>query len=290
MKNYIMKIKTKLSLYSKKKTSNIFDGSYKSIYQGNGLDFENLREYIPGDSIRDIDWKASSRSGKVLIKRYIAEKKHNVMLVFDTGKSMSAHTDSMDEKKEIALYVGGIIGYMAAKNGDNVGAIYNRNTMIQYFPFRTGLGNIERILAEYDREKFDDYETDIEKTLDYIVRTINRRMIVVVITDAMGIANIQHNTLKKLSYQHDVLFVSINDATVSGRQTYDVEDSKYIPDFFSGYKELLQMQQSMKASLDAANEKKLNQNRIVSTCIDNEEEIVEKIIELLGGQAHANNR
>lgn len=290
MKNYIMKIKTKLSLYSKKKTSNIFDGSYKSIYQGNGLDFENLREYIPGDSIRDIDWKASSRSGKVLIKRYIAEKKHNVMLAFDTGKSMSAHTDSMDEKKEIALYVGGIIGYMAAKNGDNVGAIYNRNTMIQYFPFRTGLGNIERILTEYDREKFDDYETDIEKTLDYIVRTINRRMIVVVITDAMGIANIQHNTLKKLSYQHDVLFVSINDATVSGRQTYDVEDSKYIPDFISGNKELLQMQQSMKASLDAANEKKLNQNRIVSTCIDNEEEIVEKIIELLGGQAHANNR
>ena len=290
MKNYIMKIKTKLSLYSKKKTSNIFDGSYKSIYQGNGLDFENLREYIPGDSIRDIDWKASSRSGKVLIKRYIAEKKHNVMLVFDTGKSMSAHTDSMDEKKEIALYVGGIIGYMAAKNGDNVGAIYNRNTMIQYFQFRTGLGNIERILTEYDREKFDDYETDIEKTLDYIVRTINRRMIVVVITDAMGIANIQHNTLKKLSYQHDVLFVSINDATVSGRQTYDVEDSKYIPDFISGNKELLQMQQSMKASLDAANEKKLNQNRIVSTCIDNEEEIVEKIIELLGGQAHANNR
>ena len=290
MKNYIMKIKTKLSLYSKKKTSNIFEGSYKSIYQGNGLDFENLREYIPGDSIRDIDWKASSRSGKVLIKRYIAEKKHNVMLVFDTGKSMSAHTDSMDEKKEIALYVGGIIGYMAAKNGDNVGAIYNRNTMIQYFPFRTGLGNIERILTEYDREKFDDYETDIEKTLDYIVRTINRRMIVVVITDAMGIANIQHNTLKKLSYQHDVLFVSINDATVSGRQTYDVEDSKYIPDFISGNKELLQMQQSMKASLDAANEKKLNQNRIVSTCIDNEEEIVEKIIELLGGQAHANNR
>ena len=254
------------------------------------MDFENLREYIPGDSIRDIDWKASSRSGKVLIKRYIAEKKHNVMLVFDTGKSMSAHTDSMDEKKEIALYVGGIIGYMAAKNGDNVGAIYNRNTMIQYFPFRTGLGNIERILTEYDREKFDDYETDIEKTLDYIVRTINRRMIVVVITDAMGIANIQHNTLKKLSYQHDVLFVSINDATVSGRQTYDVEDSKYIPDFISGNKELLQMQQSMKASLDAANEKKLNQNRIVSTCIDNEEEIVEKIIELLGGQAHANNR
>lgn len=290
MKDYITKIRAKLSLYSRKKTSNIFDGSYKSIYQGNGLDFENLREYIPGDSIRDIDWKASSRSGKVLIKRYIAEKKHNVMLVFDTGKSMSAHTDSMDEKKVIALYAGGIIGYMAAKNGDNVGAIYNRNTMIQYFPFRTGLGNIERILTEYDREKFDDYDTDIEKTLDYIVRTINRRMIVIVITDAMGIANINHNTLKKLSYQHDVLFISINDATVSGSHAYDVEDDKYIPEYISQNKDLLEMQKNMRVNLETSNEKKLIQNRIVSTCIDSEEEVVEKIIELLGGQAHADNR
>ena len=290
MKDYITKIKGKLSLYSRKKTSNIFDGSYKSIYQGNGLDFENLREYIPGDSIRDIDWKASSRSGKVLVKRYIAEKKHNVMLVFDTGKSMSAHTDSMDEKKEIALYVGGTIGYMAAKNGDNVGAIYNRNSMIQYFPFRTGLGNIERILTEYDREKFDDYETDIEKTLDYIVRNINRRMILIVITDAAGVYNISNNTLKKLSYQHDVLFVSINDATVSGSQAYAVEDDVYIPDFISSNKELLKMQQDMKEKLEVANEKKLIQNRIVSVSVDREAEVVEKIIELLGGQAYANNR
>lgn len=290
MKDYITKVKAKLSLYSTKKTSNIFDGSYKSIYQGNGLDFENLREYIPGDSIRDIDWKASSRSGKILIKRYIAEKKHNVMLVFDTGKSMSAHTDSMDEKKEIALYVGGIIGYIAAKNGDNVGAIYNRNSMIQYFPFRNGLNNIEKILTDYDREKFDHYETDIEKTLNYIVRNINRRMIIVVISDAMGIHNISHNTLKKLSYQNDVLFVSINDATVSGEQAYAVADDVYIPDFISGNKELLKMQQDIKKELDISNEKKLAQNRIASVCINEQAEVVEKIIELLGGQAHANNR
>ena len=70
--NYVAKIRAKVSISANKKTSNLFDGSYKSVYQGNGLDFENLREYNPGDSIRDIDWKATSRSGKVLVKIYIA--------------------------------------------------------------------------------------------------------------------------------------------------------------------------------------------------------------------------
>lgn len=288
--NYITKIRLKLSISANKKTSNIFDGSYRSVYQGNGLDFENLREYNPGDNIRDIDWKATSRSGKVLVKRYIAEKKHNVMIVFDTGKSMSAHTDSMQVKKDIALGAGGVIGYLSAQNGDNVGAIYNRNGKIQFYPFRTGLANIEKILTEYDREVFDDYETDIEKTLEYIVRNINRKMIMIVVTDPMGIAKISQNTLKKLVHQHNVLFISINDAKLTDGKAFDVERDSYVPDFISENKELLKMEQDIKQRLDAENEKKLLQNRIVSTCIDNEEEIVDKIIELLGGHKYANNR
>ena len=288
--NYISKIRTKLSIISSKKTSNIFDGSYKSVYQGNGLDFENLREYNPGDNIRDIDWKATSRSGKVLIKRYIAEKKHNIMIVFDTGKSMSAHTDSLQVKKDIALNAGGIIGYIAAQNGDNVSAIYNRNGMIQFYPFRTGMNNIEQILTEYDREIFDHYETDIEKTLEYIVRNIKRKMIMFVVTDAMGISKISHNTLKKLVHQHNVLFISINDAKLTDGKAYDVDKSSYVPEFISGNKKLLQQEKYIKQRLDEENAKKLLQNRIATTSIDSEEEVVDKIIELLGGHKYANNR
>ena len=280
--NYITKIRAKISIHSNKKTSNIFDGSYKSVYQGNGLDFENLREYNPGDNIRYIDWKATSRSGKVLVKRYIAEKKHNIMIVFDTGKSMAAHTDSMEIKKNIALNAGGTIGYLAAQNGDNVSAIYNRNGKIQFYPFRTGLSNIEKILTEYDREIFDDYETDIEKTLEYIVKNIKRKMIMFVVTDAFGIANISDNTLKKLVYQHNVLFISINDAKITDGKSFDVGKDLYIPKFISNNKELLKLEKEMRQKLEEDNEKKLLKNRIVSTSIDNEEEIVDKIIELLG--------
>ncbi len=288
--NYVTKIRAKVNIYSSKKSSNLFDGSYKSIFQGNGLDFENLREYIPGDNIRDIDWKASSRSGKMLVKRYVAEKKHNIMLVWDTGKKMTAHTKDLDVKKDIALDVGGIIGYLAARNGDNVGAIYNRKGLIQYHQLRTGTHNIERILTTFDREKLDDYEADLEKSLEYIVRNIRRRMIVFVITDAKGIRDIDENVLKKLTYQHDVLFVQIGDADYTDGNGYDMEKNLYIPAFFTSNKKLAKMEQELKDKIAEENADKLVQHRIVSTNIDCDEEMVDKIVELLTSHRFANAR
>ena len=75
--DYITRIKSNIAIHTKIKATSILDGSYKSVFMGKSLNFEDLREYIPGDNIRDIDWKASSRSRMLLVKRYIAEKKHN---------------------------------------------------------------------------------------------------------------------------------------------------------------------------------------------------------------------
>lgn len=296
--NYVTKIRAKVNIYASKKSSNLFDGSYKSIYQGNGLDFENLREYIPGDNIRDIDWKASSRSGKMLVKRYVAEKKHNIMLVWDSGKKMTAHTRGMEIKKDLALNVGGILGYLAAKNGDNVGALYNRNGMIQYHPLRTGMHNIERILTTYDKENFEGYDSDLEKNLDYIVKNITRKMIIIVISDATGIRDVSESTLKKLVGRHDVLFVRIGDADYTSvdmrnqmiQATFNMEKDTYIPEFIARNKKLIKLEQEARKKLDDANEDKLLQYRIISTEIDSEEEMVDRIVELLEGHRYANNR
>lgn len=288
--NYVTQIRAKVGIYAKKKSSNIFDGSYRSIYKGNGMDFENLREYIPGDSLRDVDWKASSRSGKILVKRYVAEKKHNIMVVYDTGKKMCAHTNGMQIKRKLALNVGGVISFLAEKNGDNVGAIYNRNTMIQYFQLRTGLMNVERILTQYDREDFANYDTDIEKSLEYIIKNVRRKMILFVITDSSGVKSVSESTLKKLSYQHDVFVISIGDATLTNGNSFDNDNSKYIPEYISNNSELMKMELEMRQKIDLENEKKLLKYKIMSTKIDADEEIVGKVIELLGGHKNANNR
>lgn len=290
IKSYVGKIRSLVNIHSTKKSSSLFDGSYKSIFKGNGFDFENLREYIPGDNIRDIDWKASSRGGKLLVKRYIAEKQHNIMLVFDTGKKMSANSRGGQSKKDVALNAGGAIGYLAAKNGDNVGAMYNRDGMFQYFQLKPGMDNMERILSAYDKEEFSDYYGDITKTLDYIVKNIRRRMVIFVISDAAGIKSISDDTLKKLTYQHDVLVMDISDADLTDGKAYNVDRDKYIPDYIANNKKLRDIELSTKNQIYEDNERKLIKYKVVSVKIDSEEQIVEKVIELLGGHKYANSR
>ncbi len=290
MNNYVSKIRAKISIFAKNKTSNLFDGSYKSVFQGNGMDFENLREYIQGDNIKDIDWKATSRSNKVLVKRYIAEKKHNIMLVFDSGKKMSAVTADFEKKKDIALNAGGTIGYLAAINGNNVGAVFNQNGMIQYYPLRTGMFNIERILTMYDREKLEDYKSDIDKSLQYLVKYVNRRMIIFVITDEEGISSISEDSLKKLTHMHDVLFINIRDCELTDGNAYSVDRNVYVPEFVSNNVKLKELEKQTKEKINEDNEDKLNKYRIVSTRISCQDELVDRVTELLGGHKYANSR
>lgn len=290
MMKYIPKIQTRVNIHARKRTNNLFDGSYKSIYTGNGLDFENLREYIPGDNIRDIDWKASARSKNLLVKRYIAEKKHNICLVLDSGINFLADTKALESKKEIALYTAGTISYLAAVNGDNVGAVYNRDGLIQFHPLRAGLNNVERILTEYDRQAFGNYRGNLSKSLDYVIRNISKRMIVFVISDMKGIHSIDEATLKKLHYLHDVLFISISDAPLTGSPAYNVESSLYMADYITGNKKLQKAEEEIQNRILEDNHRKLIKNQIVSTVIDSEEEITNQIIELLEKHKYADNR
>ncbi len=290
MMNYITRIQARIHIHARKKTSSIFDGSYKSIYTGNSLDFDNLREYIPGDNVNDIDWKASARSKNLLIKRYVAEKRHNVMLVFDTGTAFLGHTGAGEIKKILALHVGGTVACLAAQNGDSVGAIYDRKGMIQFHPLRAGLGNVEHILTAYDKEHFDGYKGDLAKSLNYLVKNIPQSMIVFVISDAHGIYHLEERLLKQLSFRHDVLFISIGDAFLTGSKSYDLDRNRYVSDYIAGNKKLRKLEQEMKEQIADANEKKLIHNRIVSTEIHSEDEIAEKVMELLERHKYANNR
>ena len=89
--DYITKVKANISIYATQKTSSVLDGTYTSVYMGRSMNFEDLREYVPGDSIRDIDWKASSRSRNLLVKRYVAEKKHNILLLMGLNMFSCSH-------------------------------------------------------------------------------------------------------------------------------------------------------------------------------------------------------
>ena len=283
---YITKIKANLSIYTKKKTSNILDGSYNSIYRGKSMNFEDLREYIIGDNVKDIDWKASARSNKILIKQYIAEKKHNVLFILDSGRKMLADTKDLDSKKEVALMATGTIAYLVDKHGDSISAIYKGKENIKLFPFRTGLYNIEKILNSYEREI--DTENNIESLINYVLRFIKRRMIIFIITDIDGLNNISEETLRKLSLLHDVMFINISDALMTGYNAFDVDKDCYIPDYILEDQKLKDIELDIKTKIYEETKEKFKKYKIITTTINKQKDIVSDVFKLLERRKNAN--
>lgn len=283
---YITKIKANLSIYTKRKTSNILEGSYNSIYKGKSMNFEDLREYVIGDNVKDIDWKASARSNKILIKQYIAEKKHNVLFILDTGKKMLADTRDLDSKKDVALMATGTIAYLVDKHGDSISAIYNGKDNIKLFPFKTGLYNIEKILNSYEREI--DAENSLEDLISYVLKFIRRRMIIFVITDIDGMSNISENTLKKLSLLHDVMFINISDALMTGYNAFDIDKDSYIPDYILEDEKLKDIELEIKSKIYDETKERFKRYKIVTTTINKQKDIVNDVLKLLERRKHAN--
>ena len=283
---YITKVKANLSIYTKKKTSNFLEGSYNSIYKGRSMNFEDLREYVVGDNVKDIDWKASARANKILIKRYISEKKHNILFILDSGKKMLANTKDLDFKKEVALMTMGTIGYLVDKNGDSISAIYKSNDKIRLFPFKSGLYNIEKILTTYEKEI--ENEGNLEDTINYVLKFIRRKMIIFIITDIGGMNDISDETFKKLSLLHDVMFINISDALMTGYNSYDVDQENYIPDYILEDEKLKDIELELKSKIYGETKEKLKKYRITTTTINNQKDVVNDVLKLLERRKNAN--
>jgi len=285
---YINKIKANIKVYSNNKTSNILDGTYKSVYKGKSMNFENLREYVINDDVKDIDWKSSARSGTLLVKQFISEKKHNIMLVMDTGIKMNADTDKHENKKEISLYAGGTLGYLAIHNDDYIGMLYSMDDKVIYKPFRYNLFNLEEYLCEYDKYAFNE-GININECLKYIYKNIKKKMIIFVITDIEGIDSIESKTLKQLNQNNDVLFININDNYMYGDNIFDVSNNKYIPSNILNNKNLNKIEKEIRDNLFKKNKNKLKRNNINIVSISSISEINSKILELIEEHKYASN-
>ena len=283
--DYVSKIKFGLKRYktiaTDKATSRVLDGSYNSIYKGRSMNFDELREYVPGDDIKDIDWKATSRSQKVLIRQYIAEKRHNIMLVMDANRRMLAETKAGEEKGEVALMAGGTLAYMVTDNGDYVSGLYYHDEKMERSPFKTGFLNLEFLLEGYAKCLTPTNKSDLNGILRYIMHNIKRRMIVVMVTDTEGILNLQDNLLGQITMVHDVLLINVSDADIFGKKVYNVDDAGYIPPFISQSKAIQREQKKIQLEMEKQATAKLNRFGIPWVEVDTQNRVDGKIAELL---------
>ena len=294
--SHINKIKGNIAIYAKNKASNILDGSYKASFKGKSQNFDELREYNIGDNVRDIDWKASARSNSVLVKQYVAEKKHNILFILDNKLSMNAHAkDAKTLKMDLLLDTAGTIAYLAYGNGDYTGCIYTLNEQEHFFPFKQSMYNIEYYLTSYEEDlknakENQGEETNINKSLKYILDNVNKNMIIFIFTDLVGLENMDQNLLKTLSYRNDIMIVNVEDANLYDDNSYDFDKDKYFSAIFLKNKKLREIEEKQKKEIYEKCDKEYTKFQVTVISIGNINDIVPTVIELLERHRYAISR
>jgi len=279
--DYLSRIRANLTLYSKKKTSNLLDGGFRSIFRGRSLDFDDLREYTYGDNVRDIDWKSSSKTGKTLVRRYIAERKHNILLIGDSGLKMVADTDAGEPKEKLAVMTLGSLAYLANRHGDDFALLMNRGSGMDFSFFKSGEVHFERIVRRYETSIGQTPRRDLGSLLNYVADHFRRRMLIFIVTDMEGASHVDDRLLKKLTVQSDVLFLTISDAYLTGDMAYDVEGKDYEPEFLQSSRRLGRLERSERKSRRASFETLCKRYDVGFTEIHKEAELIDRIAELM---------
>ena len=225
--DYLTRIRSLISLHSTKLTSNVLEGTFRSTYRARSMDFDDLREYTWGDNVKDIDWRSSARTGKTLVRRFVAERRHNIMIVADCGSKMDASSSFGEDKAQLAVDVVGTIAYIALLHGDDVALMTGGATGISFTGFHGSRNHVETCLATYDRDVRTDGTDRLDAMFDHVVEAMGRKMILFVVTDMEGLESLHDRALAKLSLRNDVLIVDIDDAYMFGSSLWDAEAGDY---------------------------------------------------------------
>jgi len=203
----IKKIK-RIHIKSSKIVNNIMAGQYKSVFRGSGIEFEEVREYSPGDDIKALDWKVSARLGKPFIKLYQEERESIVMLLIDMSASLKFGTFS-GQKLEKVAEVASVLAFNAIKNSDKVGAIFFTDHIEKYIPPKKGSSHIWRLIKEIFTFVPSGRGTDISAALDYLGKISRKKSFVFILSDFFD-----DNYLKSLTIlrqRHEIIGVMIYD-------------------------------------------------------------------------------
>jgi uncharacterized protein (DUF58 family) len=157
-------------------------GAYLSHFKGRGMDFEELREYIPGDDVRDIDWNVTHRLGRVFVKRFREERELTAVLAVDVSAS-SQFGSANRTKREFACEIAATLAFSAAKNGDKVALLLFTDEVELFVAPRKGRRHILRIVRELLTCKPRKRGTDISSALGFLNHVLHRRAIVFLLTD-----------------------------------------------------------------------------------------------------------
>jgi uncharacterized protein (DUF58 family) len=185
-----------------------FAGRYESIFKGRGMEFDEVREYQPGDDIRTIDWNVTARTGWLHVKKYVEERELTVLIVFDASGSFDFGTE-MRLKRDLAAEVGAVLAFAAIRNNDKVGLLVFTDEIETFVPPRKGRKHVLRIIREILGFKPRSKGTNIAQALEYAMRVVKRHSVMFCISDFRDKG--YESALTVANRKHDVVAVTITD-------------------------------------------------------------------------------
>ena len=237
MERLLRRVQSRLHIHAHRAVLGLLEGEYRSVFHGRSMDFDDLRPYVPGDEVKDIDWKATARHGSPLIKRYIAARQHTIVLVVDTGRDMAALASSGESKRDIAILAAGTVGYLAIRHGDPVALVAGTSEKTEYVAGGLTESHLERLLQRIQADTtLAGGPSGLAAQLAYVSRVFRHRRIVVVVGDDRELTEGEQKLVRRLAAQHEVLWLSIGDADLmredwAVRDMYDVADGGAVPAF-----------------------------------------------------------
>lgn len=175
----------RLQIKALRNVDDLFAGIYRSAFKGRGLEFEDVREYQPGDDIRTIDWNVTARSQRLFVKNFREERELTVMLIVDiSASSRFSHTSRL--KSEMIAELAALIAFSAIKNQDKVGLLLFSSEVELYLKPKKGVRHVLRVIRELLYFQPQHEGTDLPKALAFLGRVQRRRAICFLISDFLG--------------------------------------------------------------------------------------------------------
>ncbi|BBY26709.1 DUF58 domain-containing protein [Mycolicibacterium sediminis] len=204
--------------YVGRDVSGLLEGGRYSLVHTRSLEFDDLRPYVPGDDVRDIDWKATARSGNVLIKRFVSEKHHKILVVADAGRNTAGLSPSGEVKREVAANVIGALGLITLPRSDEIGMVFGDGRGCVDIRLRRGETHLEYMLQRYlDHACDHPGRSDVVTQLRWVAEHYRHRHLVVVVSDEPEVDDRLDELLTRLAARHDVMWaMTVDHPAIAG--------------------------------------------------------------------------
>jgi uncharacterized protein (DUF58 family) len=207
-------------------------GQYHSVFKGQGMNFDEVREYQPGDDVRAIDWNVTARMNHPFIKKFVEERELTLMLVVDVSGS-GLFGSRGQSKRELAAEIASVLAFSAIRNNDKVGLILFSDEVEKFIPPRKGRSHVLRVIREVLFFEPQRRRTDLNAALEFLLRVQSHKAIAVIISDFIGspaaprqaggkhlrpqmlllesLAQASFTRLRQANRKHDLVAVQISD-------------------------------------------------------------------------------